>query len=174
MNDIDIYIHNEPMSIKFKDSVNKYLYGNNNFKFADISIKGFGEWVDGGKKEYLSEWFGKEWPNMYGSESMDETVFNPDFHYYYFGLKIIMIKADIVRRIKRSRPASFADLIAIKKFIYSDLEIPKIPDGFWYQNEYKKYTRDVIFKMINTVKNYLRHRYNINMDHKAIKIMLTN
>jgi hypothetical protein len=166
MNDLDLIIHHLPsyLNTSFYEKIKYQLIDESTkFPFIEASIKGTGEWITGGQKEYLNEWFGKEWPEMYGSKSMDETILNPRFHYYYLGIKIIIVNADIKRRIQRSRAAAYADLIAFIKLIDNTLKIPNMPKGYWKNHIYYDYTPSEINIQYKKISFYLKKRYNIKM-----------
>lgn len=178
--DLDLLVHHLPVqsSTKTNDFFAKlfdyFLDGPHHFPFIKdgVSIKGYGGWNIGGSKEYLVDWFEKEWPALYGSKSMDDTILNPSFHYYFFGIKLISVQADIARRSQRSRPASYADLFAIKKFVFNDIIIPKIPSGYWKNHVYINYSESEKKKLIKTIVFYLRSKYNLSYTIDHIKHIL--
>jgi hypothetical protein len=181
INDIDMIIHYLPSSDNTKsesffEKIYTYLE-NDKTKFPFVvdgaSIKGRNGWIIGGEKEYLINWFEKEWPAMYGSISMDDTILNPKFHYYYFGLKIISVEADIKRRGQRSRPAAYADLIAMQKLVYNNVVIPKIPNGYWKNHVFYEFSNKEKKELINKTIFYLRNRYGIlTKNYEIEKIIL--
>lgn len=180
VNDVDILVHYLPTSEnsrtpKFFDIVHTYLE-NDNTKFPFVvdgaSIKGRNGWVEGGTKEYLIDWFEKEWPNMFGAQSMDDIILNPRFHYYYFGIKIVSLEGDTKRRIQRSRPAAYADLLAMQQFITKNVEIPKIPTGYWKNHVYYEFTRDEKHKLIKNIIYYLKSRYSISKNYDELADIL--
>lgn len=180
VNDLDMIVHYLPNSENsstqsFFDTVHTYLESDQS-KFPFIvdgaSIKGRNGWVAGGPKEYLIEWFEKEWPNMFGAASMDDVILNPRFHYYYFGIKIVSMEGDTKRRIQRSRPAAYADLFAMKRFAFDKLEIPKVPEGYWKNHVYYKFTEKEMSDLVKKIIYYLRNRYNLVMNIDEIKKVL--
>jgi hypothetical protein len=120
-------------------------------------MKGYGEWLDDGKKNYLDEWFLTEWPNLYGSKDMTETFFNPKFHYYFMGLKIISYKADIMRRVKRNRATAYTDLIMLDYFNGLKIKPFQLEREYW-QNNQKLYYKDedLSYMIIKILKNIIR------------------
>jgi hypothetical protein len=152
------------------DTVTKYLVNpETKFPFIDVHIRKEGKWYANDKhQEYLSEWFDKEWPSLYGATSMEDTIFNPKHHYYYCGVKLISMKADITRRIKRNRAAAFADLIALIMFTNIEIPIIKLDSGCWKEHVYYEYTDAEIKKMIKTVKYYMQKKYRVKMSTEEI------
>lgn len=170
MNDIDLLIYYFPadknvMTKNFLELVDKLT-----FPFIETTIKKDDQWYAGTEiQEYKKEWFDKEWPALYNAESMDDTFLNPRFHYYYFGIKVISMIADFKRRIHRSRPAAFADLIAVIKFTNQKIDIPKLPSGYWKNHVYYDYTQQEINVLYKKIKWYLKKRYDIFIDINNIK-----
>lgn len=152
------------------NTIAKYLVDESTkFPFIDVHIRKNGKWYANDKhQEYLSEWFDKEWPALYSAISMEDTIFNPKHHYYYCGVKLISMKADITRRIKRNRAAAFADLIALIMFTKIKVPIIELDKGCWKEHVYYEYTDTEIKKMLKTVKYYMRKKYHIKMNEKEI------
>lgn len=177
INDIDMIIHYLPTTENTKtehffDKINMY-FENKNTKFPFVvdgaSIKGRNGWFHGGQKEYLIDWFEHDWPAMFGAVSMDDIILNPRFHYYYFGLKIVSLEGDMKRRIQRSRPASYADLFALKKFVNDKFDIPHIPDGYWKNHIYYKFTDKELNELVKKIVYYLKIRYSIKVEKSEIQ-----
>jgi hypothetical protein len=152
MNDIDAIFLVPP---KITDKQIKVL---RSLDYLDVSIKG--------TKEYTKDWE-KELnrrAKMWGEDKIDNMVLNPEHYYYFMGIKIQILEYDILRRIERKRPASYADIIAMN--ILMKMKIPlKIPKQYTeYDSDLKK---DLLvevnpFKYKDTVKFYLGKRYNLN------------
>lgn len=175
MNDIDVIIFHSPMknskTANFFELIEEFILNKDTrFPFIDASIKREKGWHAGDiLSEYLEEWFEKEWPALYNAPSMDDTILNPKFHYYYFGVKIISMQADIERRIKRSRAAAYADLIALITFVDPNIKIPTLPSGYWESHVYYEFTEEKICSLFKKISNYLRYRYNIKMSIDEVK-----
>lgn len=180
VNDIDLIIHYLPKSentksTAFFDIVHKYLENEKTklpFVVDGASIKGRNGWAVGGTKEYLIDWFEKDWPNLFGAKSLDDILLNPKFHYYFFGMKFVSIDGDIKRRIQRSRPAGYADLLAVKYFVSDKLFIPKIPKGYWKNHVYYDYTPKEKSDLIKKVVYYMKIRYHKNITDNDVKKIL--
>jgi hypothetical protein len=156
--DLDVYINWIPIKGENKNFSNKLikLVSNNSNKldFIDMAFKGQGEWVKGGKKEYLDEWFLVDWPNLFGAKNMQEVVFDPRFYFEFMGLKFLTLDGDIARRKCRSRPASYADLVAINYYLKLKVDIPPLPLEYYkVSGSGKKEKLDTLKKMIDFYKN---------------------
>jgi len=153
------------------ESVTKFLVNpDTKFPFVDVHIRKNGIWfANDTHQEYLSEWFDKEWPSLYDSPSMEETIINPKYHYYYCGIKLISMQADITRRIKRNRAAAFADLIALIMFTSIKIPIIKLDSGCWKEHIYYEYTEAEIKKMLKTVQYYMKKKYHVKISEEEIR-----
>lgn len=139
--------------------------------FIDLSSPGYDDWIPKERREHWNRWFLSEFPKAFGAKNMDEVIFNPKFHFYFMGLKLIYWNADIVRRQLRKRPASYADLIAINQLTNQKVEIPPLPKTFYrtvgVQNTLN--TPEKINKFLNSISLRLRERYNIIMSVENLK-----
>jgi hypothetical protein len=173
--DVDIIILPYPRSNtktpNFFKIIDEYLFNKSSrFEGMEGVIKKEDGWYLGEVKyDYMNEWTEKEWPALYGAPSMDDTILNPEFHFYYFGLKMIVTKAEVKRRIKRSRAAAYADLIAMIKVLDVPIQIPPVPKSYWSAHEFKEYTEKDINTLYKKTQWYLRKRYNIFMEFDEIK-----
>lgn len=171
-NDLDMFALDFPEKSETKDfmkKVDKYLENDQTkFPFADILMRNKGKCLLN-KYDHLCKWYLDAWHNHFGSESIEETILNPRFHYYYFGIKFICIKADIKNRINRTRPAAYADLIAFKTFINEKQMIPHLPKGYWQQQVYYDITDEYVNVLYNKIKWYLKKRYGLNFSIEEIK-----
>jgi hypothetical protein len=180
--DLDIYVNWLPLkgnNKNFSNKINKIAFSNNKLDFVDLAYKGIGEWVKGGKKEYLDDWFIKEWPSLFGANDMQEVCFNPSFYFSFLGLKFITLEGDIARRKCRSRPASYADLIAINYYLKLNIEIPRLPTEYYkISASGKKNKLDNLEKMIEfykKIQNRLIIRFGLKMNlDKIIKLVPPN
>lgn len=152
--DIDLLLYDKYMNVEMQHIIDKYVV---NLKMIDLHLKGYGEWASGEKKEYLNQWFDKEWPNLYGSANLEETIFNPKFHFYFLGLKIISYKADIARRVKRNRSTAYTDLLMLDYFNGMIITPDPLSRKYWVNNELKEYSDyDLIGLIIKVVKYIVR------------------
>lgn len=173
MSDLDLMVLNVPENPITPDFLNKFVYyledDKTRFPFLDGNMKGRKGWYKGGELEYRIDWFEREWPNMYGAESMDDTILNPKFHYYFFGIKLMSMKADVKRRLVRNRPAAYADLIALQMLTGEDIKFDKLPEGYWKNHIYYKFTEKEITELQKKIVWYLRKRYSIHIELEEVK-----
>jgi len=173
--DLDVFVSHEPDNTKtFVKKVEKFANNKNDYEFMDISLKGTGDWVKGGKKEHWDQFFITEWPQKFGAENIVDAVFNPKYHFYFYGLKFISLWADIERRKVRERPAGYADLVAINRYLKLDLKMPTIPFEF-----YKSIgvldridSQEKLNHFYCKILAYLNRRYKIKMSLGTIKSII--
>ena len=136
---------------------------------GELSVKGYGEWKKGGKKEHLEEWFLYGWPQMFGAKDYGDMVFNPRYYLNIMGMKVITLEADMERRKIRYRPASYADLIAYNHFMPLKIKLEEPPLKYYSGGVEESYdTPEKLQKLLKTIKNYLKVRFGINMGVKEI------
>ena len=78
------------------------------------------------------EWDGIDKTNMYMVDEISQpkkfnfydVIVNPDYHYYFFGIKLIDLDYDLKYRAIRRFPKNVADLILVKTKI--NIKVPKI------------------------------------------------
>lgn len=128
MNDLDMIVYKDYGDFDKKEQ--SAIDNLEHFSFIDKSVKGTSSW-----KHNWGTWLMK-WSKLAGASSFDDIMYNDTNkmcnHFYYFGVKIISIDVDIVRRIERNRPNSIADLIMMKHQ-FPHIKIPRVPIS------YKKY-----------------------------------
>ena len=186
-NDIDLYIHNVPSDIQDKLKIFK----ESEFDFIDYSIKGTEKWPI-----HWDVWL-DEWAKLANAKYFEEILGNDKYHFYFLGVKIISLECDIVRRIKRMRPAAMADLTILKERYSIPISIPSIPNTIIkyvkmeeltekeiknYQEknipydeklrEYSIETKNDKTRFTNIMNNYLKERYNYESATKTIKIKI--
>lgn len=163
-NDIDIYILNTDRNISLKFI--EYLINNK----CDISVKNTKYY-----KKYWKEW-NSEWSNMFGCQDLDESLINPLYHFYFNGIKVICVEADIVRRYLRKRPRAYLDLLYLGEIYYKKIDKKyrkylkiKIPD---YENKYIKYYNNNPEGLLKSLKNknFKYDSYEILNDEIKFKI----
>ena len=81
-------------------------------------------------RDYFDEW-AKQWTHSFGAESLCDSIFNPKYHFYFQGMKFMILDAEIERRKVRVTDKlnylAMFDLYLIKERIYPTLSLPKIP-----------------------------------------------
>lgn len=171
-NDVDVFINHQPTLPKSfnKSYENLGKYG----EVYDISMRGEGEWKVGGQKEHWDEWFLREWPQLIGANSMNEIVYEPRYHMYFLGMKVTSLEMDIARRIKRERPAGYANLIALQKISKIPIDFPKVPNEYYKSIGVKNVinTPQKLERFYRTIQNYLNHRYHLQLSLQQIKKLI--
>lgn len=118
MNDLDLYVDGNCYTKK----VERYLLNERTkFCFIDVTMPNTSAW-----KLYWNNW-GNKWAQLMGADSFNDVIYNPKYHFYYMGMKFMILNGDIERRLIRQRPRSLVDLIKINQLLNRDIKIPKIP-----------------------------------------------
>jgi hypothetical protein len=96
-------------------------------------------------------------------------LFDPRYHINFLGLKVGCFEADLVRREKRARAASYSNLIAIKYYNIKDIKIPKIPEEYFvsHTKQYYKTPAEKIL-LFKKIKSILQFNYKINLSFEDI------
>jgi endonuclease/exonuclease/phosphatase family metal-dependent hydrolase len=132
-NDIDGYIFMENLDKDFKNNYQQLFYSNSNdfFNFFDLSAKDTPRY-----QEYITKFYNKI-VQIYSIPNYEEVIFNPKYHFYFFGLKINILQLEIIKKIYRFKPKGFADLIALNKIKKCNIKFPKIPKTikYYYKDE---------------------------------------
>lgn len=116
--DIDVYLDD---NIYSKTLDNYLLNDEKKFYFIDSTMPNSKNW-----KLYWNKWQTK-WAQLMGAKSFHEVIYNPKYHFYYMGMKFMILKGDIERRLIRQRPRSMVDLIKINELLNMNIQIPMIP-----------------------------------------------
>ena len=168
--DLDVFIYHNPIKAKTKNFNELVKIGADRggyFGFLDLTCKGFGEWQS--TDSYKNKWFTEEWPNLFNAKDYEEMLFDPRYHINFLGLKIGCFEADLVRREKRARAASYSNLIAIKYYNIKDIKIPKIPEEYFvsHTKQYYKTPAEKIL-LFKKIKSILQYNYKINLSFEEI------
>lgn len=166
-NDIDGFVYSEKYGSNFKKNYKDFFdVSRNSFiPFIDISSN-----ISGAYQDYIRTFLDKV---AYIVKKIDYTqvIYNPDYHFYFFGMKFHLIEFEIVKRIYRFKPASWADLVMIKEKLNYPIIFPSIPDNIKYY--YKKNGLDKDY-LLNTIIHYLKKKYNITKSKQEIESMITD
>jgi endonuclease/exonuclease/phosphatase family metal-dependent hydrolase len=166
MNDIDGFILNTKKNKDFDSKYNNLfdISSSSFIPFLDISYKNSKSYAD-----YILDFYNKI-ADVYDNTNYEEVILNPKYHFYFFGIKFNIIELDIIKRIYRFKPSSWADLIAIDESTNYKIFLPSIP------NSIKYYYKDTIDKnqLINTIKFYLNDRYKIKKTKQELEKYITN
>jgi hypothetical protein len=142
------------MDSELSNKIEKYLINDNKkFPFIDAYSPNL-KWLD-----FWGEWHPK-WANDFGAKNMLETIHNPQYHFYFMGVKFIILEAEISRRNLRSRPSAIADLIMIDKLMNIKVNINPIETKIIKDNKVIKYPKQYF---ANYVKSYLWKKYHYVM-----------
>jgi len=165
--DIDITCYDRPMPtgnlLKFFEEYG--TTGRELLGVGDVSVRGYGNWVVGGKKEYLGGWFGRDWPNYFGADGYEDMVYNPRYHLRIMGMKILVMRADLERRRRRYRPAAYADLLGYNFFMRKKVEILPPPEVFNVHGKEECYdTKKKKDALVGKIQFYLKIKFGIKMD----------
>jgi hypothetical protein len=120
-------------------------------------------------REFWDQWLNKDFPKLYGAESMEETVFDPRFHFYWKGLKFISLEATLAKLIRRARPSAYTDLFILSKIgvpIKFPIPVPNktITDDFT--------TKAGQQKLLRTIQYYMKTWHNLDVSIHDIKAKL--
>ena len=165
-NDIDGFIY--PMKTKNKDFDDRYN------KLFDVSSNSFLPCVDisyeGSKayQDYTIKFYDKL-GYIFNKIKYEEVIFNPNYHFYFFGFKMHLIEFEIIKRIYRFKPASWADLVMIKEKLNYPVVFPKIPEKIKYRDNKIDKKR-----LIETILFYIKTRYYTHMKKEDIEKMFIN
>lgn len=113
---------------------------------------------------FWDEWHVK-WGNMFGANNILECVYNPKFHYYFCGVKLLILNAEIARRNCRGRPAAIADLLMINRFLHKNIILNPI------SKKVLKLDVETIThpkKFIDIVKFWIKKKYNDTLTESEI------
>ena len=168
INDLDVIMLET--DIKQQD-VKEFNNENNKKKFElDISYEKSPEFNEDWIKELNTR------AKMCGATDYKELILNPDFYYYFMGMKFLRLKCDIYTRFKRGRPAQITDLLILRQSLGLSYQL-SIPTETKTYDEEKK--MDVIKKVnenefLKTIKFYLEKRYYISLSIENIKKWINN
>lgn len=160
-NDIDGYVYMEKKDKKFQEDYEKFFYADSNNLLIglDISAKGTPRYED-----YITKFYNKV-ANVANIPDYDNVIFNPRYHYYFYGLKINILELEIIKKIYRYKPKSYADLIALNVLKKCNIKFPILPKEIKYY--YKKDVNEN--KIIKNISFYLEQLYNIKIKPEEIK-----
>jgi len=165
-NDIDGFIY--PLITKNKDFDEKYN------KLYDVSSTSFIPFIDISYEwskaygDYIIKFYNKL-GYIFNKIKYEEVIFNPNYHFYFFGLKMHLIEFEIIKRIYRFKPSSWADLVMIKEKLNYPIIFPKIPEKIKYRDN--KIDKN---RLIDTILCYIKMRYYTNKKKEDIEKMFVN
>jgi hypothetical protein len=139
-------------------------------KDVDYTIIGNGYVItkEGISKGYKYQWFSFDLPRTIGVENLKEVIVDPQYHYYFMGIKYMSVRLTIERLLLRSAPSSFVDLIMLHKINNYKCR-PCFPNISLRQGKITVYTDNLITKKLNTVKKYFKHWHGIHTTIDQLK-----
>jgi hypothetical protein len=174
--DIDGFIQNYPktniVTDDFIKKVNHYLLNpDTKFPIVDFYMKDnpISTW-----KDFWDDWH-KEWTGHIGAKNFSEITHDPSKHFYYLGLKFIILDAEMYRRFKRARVRSYADIIATNEILGTKYKLPPIPEIFMLKDEDIKIDNvKQLDEIINSISKALFYRFRIKKSSQEIIELIPN
>ena len=160
-NDIDGYILEKPSNKDFEKKVDQYLLdekSKNFLEYTDFVMKGSKKWADYWGK-YL-DCVSRE----AGIKNFDEVILNPNYHFYFMGMKFIPIKLEYIKRQYKSKSFAYANLYMIKELLGKNYQLPKILKKSKGRGENIDQA-----EFISKIQYFLRERYRIKLSTAEIK-----
>lgn len=164
--DLDMFIspYPVPMGDELTRKVEKYLINEKKkLPFIDAYSPNL-KWLD-----FWGEWHPK-WASDFGAKNMLETIHNPKYHFYFMGVKFIILEAEISRRNLRSRPSAIADLIMMDKLMGIKIDINPVENMIIKDDKVVRYPRQYF---ASYVKSYLWKKYHYVMSLDEINKYIT-
>jgi hypothetical protein len=159
-NDIDgIYVSNGIQS----DDLNKIMHKNfendeTKFSFADIGVEGSSTWRDSWTQKNL------ELLAQFDIESTSELVTNPQYHFYYQGLKFYLLDHEIMRKMMRNRKQDHSDFFMMAtlhaSLISKYVQISNKLDLVYVDSKIKP--PEISLGYMKAIINMIRDRYTHN------------
>jgi hypothetical protein len=156
LSDIDMYIDQDCYS----NEIEKYILNpDTKFHFVDARMPNTNTWIP-----YWNKW-GVKWAQLIGANNFDEIIYNPNYHFYYMGMKFMILDGDIQRRLIRQRPKAICDLVKINQLLGYNIKIPNIPSS---QKKYIRLNKNECF-VLDKNQSYNQENNEIEYDEKIDK-----
>ena len=153
-NDLDGIVMSKPEpNDNFKEKYNQYfnIEGKNYHPYIDVYMEGHKLY-----QPYISA-FNDKLANIMGANSFEDMIMDPKYHYYYFGLKLIILPFELIQKAHRFRPKSNVDIIMTGELINKKYKLPFIPEIFEFEHYYMEgMTRN---KLISIMLYYCQQLY---------------
>ena len=162
--DLDVIVSDIPQSLddSFISKTHDIFFNENSKLFFIDFFHPKVKW-----EQFWKEWH-IEWANMFGANNILECVHNPKFHYYFCGVKFIILDAEIARRNVRYRPASITDLLMINHFLHKNIKLNPIPQKTIKMD---KETITTSEEFIKTTKYWAKTKYNVSLTDSQISLI---
>lgn len=120
---------------------------------------------------YVSDWYNKEWPSLFGASSMEEVIYNPRYHLYWRGMKMMSLAGTVARLRQRARPAAMADLYSLKHKFGLPIQLPIcLPEKVIVGGETRYYTdKKTLDRTYQTTLRNLKIWQNMNVSLTEIR-----
>lgn len=160
-NDVDSYVFTDNASKEFNKNFKIFFDHDSPDYYPTFDVLG----PNTPKHEEFMAQFNNKIANVLYLDDYNQVIFNPLYHYYFFGLKMHILELEIIKRIYRFRPKPYADLIAMNTFLRCKIKFPVIP------KQIKHYYRPTVNEahILSNTKYYLKNIYNIDMTSEEIK-----
>jgi hypothetical protein len=145
--DIDGLVSGVPFKAKTPDLIKKlaqnFYEKSTKFFFADLGI------ID--SQYWKPQWDEKDasWFKLLKIKDRDELIFNPEYHYYFNGLKFISLKSELIRKFIRRRYYDYGDILQTKHLVGITITLPQVPKDI-NKNE-----------LISQIKAYFKEKYKL-------------
>jgi len=168
--DLDITIYNmDDNNNNGKDGNNtKYIIGKcQQLSLCDpdydVSARGYRDWEVG---TYRDQFYLETWPTMFGASNYKDQFFNPKYHYYFLGLKLMSVESDVKRRVVRNLPKSYTDILAL--IFINNINIlsgpVRITDTYWIRHANFKLTLDKVIELYGLIHRQLYDYYKVYVE----------
>lgn len=182
--DIDLYVHNPEGDLSFVNAIERAIAEGEGtlFNSVDVILRGYGKWsLDAEGSEYvqtLVENYFFAWPASFGAEDMDAVMRDAQFHARFLGIKCVSLAGDVARRVRRIRPAAYADLIAIQRDDrFRDIcepIVPQLTDYVFEEHHWRYLSPGERPRFFETVRLYLKNRFGTSIPVTEIQSILEN
>ncbi len=124
-----------------ENTANLFYKRQTRFPFAEFGIT---------ETEYWDKnWDTKDvaWFDLLDLKYRDELLFNPDYHFYFNGLKFISLNAELHKKVVRHNAYDIGDLIYIMNALNLKIKLPDVVKDDEFNNKFR---------------TNLKNRYNLN------------
>lgn len=167
--DTDIIYYGEGESVDKIRQIKEMLDKNSDYEYSIIYDKSVIQREE--SRSYVYLWMSYLWPNIIGVSSIKEVLVDPEYHLYFFGIKMINVQMTIERLILRASPSSFVDLIMLDEINGYKSE-PCFPNVCVRQGKVLVCTDEYIRQKLLTIQKYFKewHGLDRSLDELSLKI----